>query len=62
MKRLNEDKGWKHLLVNGHAACTPNGDVREWNPEAILTEDPAEVTCQRCVMHDPRAVPVEPKS
>jgi hypothetical protein len=45
----------RHLKVDGGAACTPDGEVRDWNPDAILTSDPAEVDCQRCVLQDPRA-------
>lgn len=42
-------------LLQDRAACTPGGDVTDWDPEAILTEDPHEVDCQRCVQRDPRA-------
>lgn len=46
-------------LLRDRAACTPDGDVTGWDSEAILTDDPHEVTCQRCVLRDPRARPVQ---
>lgn len=48
----------KHLKVEDRAACT-DGDVTDWDADALLVEDPRDVDCQRCIVaHDPRATPI----